>query len=129
MKPFALVIDDDPFVRSFVVDVLQSQNFETIEAESEDEAWSIFLERENDIDYIFSDINLRNDFGWKIFRKIRERSPMIPFVVSSSFPAENYTEFDKDPNAKFLRKPFPLQALIDSTRMIHNHAEETTINL
>ncbi len=117
MSQTALVVEDDPFVRNFVVQVLKMQNFETIEAETESEGWNLFQEKKDDIVFIFTDVNLKEGIGWRLFKRIREETDSVAVVISSSFPSSDEYPL-KDPKAKFLLKPFQLESLIESTKMI-----------
>ncbi|MEW6237530.1 MAG: response regulator [Candidatus Omnitrophota bacterium] len=117
MTPIALIVEDDPCVRSFVKDVLENQHFDIIEAETEMDGWRFFLEREKDIRFIFTDVNLKEGNGWHLFKKIRDRSNSPYIVISSAFPCENKKEFPLGHSSQFLLKPFPLDALIDAAQM------------
>jgi len=117
MAQTALIVEDDPSVRSFVRIVLENSRFDIIEAETEGDGWRFFLEREKEIRFVFTDVNLKEGNGWNLFQKIRERSDTPYIVVSSAFPYEKPKDLRLGRFSEFLLKPFPLKSLIDAAQM------------
>ena len=112
----ALVVDDESLVRSFVAHVLHVLNFEVLEAESEEEGWELFLRNEDHITYVFTDIHLIRGNGYQLYRKIRERAPLLKIVVASGLPGTEHEGILHDPQGDFLSKPFSVDALIQTAR-------------
>ena len=52
-----LIVEDDPLIRMFGVDLLEDAGFEVIEASSADEALAI-LERSHEVRLVFTDIDM-----------------------------------------------------------------------
>ena len=79
-----LVVEDDPHVRTFAVDVLEDEGFEVIEAASAEEG----LERCCDtvVDVLFTDIRLPGALtGWDVAESCRQSHPEIPVIYATGF--------------------------------------------
>lgn len=82
-RPVVLVIEDEPLLRLDALDIVTDAGFEGLEAASADEAISL-LERREDVQVIFTDINLSGSIdGIALAHAIRRRWPPIRIVVTS----------------------------------------------
>ena len=83
MKKCVLVVDDDPFIRMDVVDIVAAASFETVEASSADEA-IVKLEVNSAIAIMLTDIEMPGSMnGIKLAFSVRDRWPPIVIVVLS----------------------------------------------
>ncbi|MEJ0096155.1 MAG: response regulator [Methylocella sp.] len=78
-----LVVEDEPFVRMFGTDVLESAGFEVIEACNADEALRVLASRE-DVRAVFTDVDMPGSLdGLDLAWRIHERWPEIGVVLTS----------------------------------------------
>lgn len=80
-KPRALVVDDEEDIRDFLVDALDLNGIESIQAKDGVEALNLFTK--NDFDVIITDIYMPNMNGLELIQKIREINTQVPIVTIS----------------------------------------------
>jgi CheY-like chemotaxis protein len=107
-----LVIDDDPFVRQYVVDSLTLEGYDVVAAE--DGFAGLRALAEGGFDAVLLDLMMPGMNGHDVLKRIRESSGY------SAIPVVMLTAFDDDNNAwqawsggvdYFLGKPFEPEAL------------------
>jgi CheY-like chemotaxis protein len=79
-----LVVEDDQLIRETVVDILTSEGFDVLQAESGEEALQ-FCGRHS-ADLIFTDIRLAGPLtGWDVAERCRAKNPDIPVIYATGF--------------------------------------------
>jgi diguanylate cyclase (GGDEF)-like protein len=79
LKIKILVVDDDPFVRIFLNELLESGGYETVCASNGMDALNLFME--NPADLIISDMNMAVMNGLEFVRKLRETESDVPVII------------------------------------------------
>ena len=107
-----LVVDDEPDVRSGVVESLKALGFETIlEAEDGVEALELFKREHGRLSLVVMDLTMPRMNGHLAFKAMRGVDPGVPVILSSGFDQAS----DPDPGAPapdgFLQKPYRLRDL------------------
>ena len=109
-----LVVDEYPHTRSIVVRSLRSMNFSSIfEASSGDAAVQIL--KDNTIELVITELNLKNVDGFELIESIRNRSVSsdIPILVVTGESTREIIVKSIDLGANdFLVKPFPTEDLV-----------------
>jgi two-component system response regulator GlrR len=111
-----LVVDDDPLIRSFEAQLLSSEGYNVLQAESGAEA--LRLADTATIHLLVTDFLMPNLDGLELTRKFRTVHPETPvLMVSGSLPPtdnriENLAHFG------FLPKPFAFDELIQKVRTL-----------
>jgi DNA-binding response OmpR family regulator len=115
-----LVIDDDPFIRQFVVDSLSFEGYEVETAE--DGFAGLRALAESRFDAVLLDLMMPGMSGHDVLKRIRESSGY------SDIPVVMLTAFDDDTNAwqawsggvdYFLGKPFDPTVLVGYLQGLH----------
>jgi two-component system cell cycle response regulator DivK len=112
-----LVVDDDARNRKLVCDVLRASGFETIVAESGQEAVALTAEHLPDV--ILMDLSLPDMDGTEAARILREeaRAAVIPVVLLSSISLEEGTAWLADIGfAGYIAKPIDIDEFPDQVR-------------
>lgn len=101
----ALVIDDDPQMRTFVSDVLRDEGWELTEAASAEQAFDLIREREWSV--VFCDVILGGADGFSVLKRFKEEQPKAKVVLmtgdgnaSGALDATSFGAYD------YLLKPF-----------------------
>jgi CheY-like chemotaxis protein len=82
-----LVVEDDHLVRETVADILTSEGFDILEAESGEEALQFCGQHSADL--IFTDIRLAGPLtGWDVAERCRAENPDIPVIYATGFSHE-----------------------------------------
>ena len=108
-----LVIDDDPDVRSFIVNSLEEQGYRVREASDGGEGLAA-LEREVP-DLVVLDFIMPGLSGADVARKIRAKRPDQPILFVSGY-SETDAVKRAAPGAPLLAKPFRADALHKAVR-------------
>jgi CheY-like chemotaxis protein len=113
----SLVVDDEPSVRKFIIAVLQSDGFQTIEAENGVQALELIRKLGVTLDLLVSDIQMTKMDGIMLACSVRSEFPAIPLILVSGY-AE--IEQAKIPNAgyEFIQKPFPPSMLLKTVKKV-----------
>ena len=99
----SLVVDDDPSVRKFIKAVLQSDGFQTSEAENGVQALELLRKLCGAVDLLVSDIKMPLMDGIALACSVRAEFPAIPIILVSGYAA---SEHGPCAAYEFLQKPF-----------------------
>lgn len=100
-----LVVDDEPFVREALADILRELGHAVREAASGREALSI-LERES-FDAVFSDLSMPEIDGWELAREVKRRDPRTRVAIVTGYGKDTpLPESDASTADAIIGKPF-----------------------
>ena len=106
-----LVVDDEPVVRSIIVDLLQDLGYRALEAADGPAGLKILLSRER-IDLVVTDVGLPGLNGRQLIDQARETRPNLKALFITGY-AENATMANGflDPGMEMITKPFAIDML------------------
>ena len=114
--PYALVVDDDGFIRMDAMDILAEAGFRTFEASDGDRALALLAQDHALIVLLFTDVQMPGSRdGFAVARETASRWPHIAIVVASGHVAPG--PGDMPEGARFIGKPF-------TADMVHDHLRE-----
>lgn len=104
-KDLVLVVDDDQAVRTMLCKIMDSNDFDVVQAESGEEALSAVDKR--DFALILLDINMHGMDGFEVINEIRGQGRNVPIMVISGRKADYDTLYGLDIGAdEYITKPF-----------------------
>ena len=107
-----LVVEDEPMLRMYAVDIVEEAGFTALEANSADEAVRI-LEKRADIRIVFTDIEMPGSMnGIKLAQAIRGRWAPIELILTSG--RAWVRDEDIPARGRFLPKPYQADKLIEA---------------
>jgi CheY-like chemotaxis protein len=109
-----LLVEDDAGVRAVTAAMLKELQFTVIEADNGSHALDI-VDREPDIDLLFTDIVMPGMNGFELGRLARERRPQLPVLYATGYSA-SYTAPEK--GADVLAKPYREADLLTKLRVL-----------
>ena len=114
-----LVVEDDPFVRSYAVACLESLGYRTIAAADGHDAIQV-IEGDGHIDLLFSDIVMPGGMnGWELVERARRRRPDLKSLLTSGYAIEALTARGRLlPGRAFLNKPYRKAELARQVRAV-----------
>jgi CheY-like chemotaxis protein len=114
-----LVVEDDPFVRSFVVLRLKSLGYSVITAIDGNDALRK-LRSDIHIDILFTDIVMPGSMnGWELADQAKQVRPGLPVLLTSGYALETLVQQGRlQPGAMVLSKPYRKEALARRLREI-----------
>ncbi|MCE3261209.1 MAG: hybrid sensor histidine kinase/response regulator [Pseudoduganella sp.] len=110
-----LIVEDDPLVMESARELFQAMGYAILQA-SDGAAALRALQRESEVDVLFSDVMMPNGMsGLELAREVRQRYPAIKIILASGFPqpamqGEGLEEFS------FVGKPYRLADLARQLR-------------
>jgi CheY-like chemotaxis protein len=109
-----LVVEDDALIRMHGADILGDGGFHVLEAANADDAL-VILSDGADVQLLFSDIDMPGSMdGLNLARVVCERWPSIHLLLTSG--QHGLQDDDVPGRARFVRKPWSSQALLDRVR-------------
>ncbi|MBE7197942.1 MAG: response regulator [Parafilimonas terrae] len=114
--PYALVVDDDGFIRMDAMDILAEAGFRTFEASDGDKAMALLSREHATIVLLFTDVQMPGSRdGFAVARETERQWPHIAIVVASGQVQPG--PGDMPEGARFIGKPF-------TADMVHDHLRE-----
>ena len=108
----ALVIDDEPTVRSLAQGVLSRAGIKVMTAENGAVGIDLFREHNPIISVVILDLQMPVMGGEEALKRLREINPRIPVILSSGFDeSEAQRRFSSLSPARFLQKPYTAERL------------------
>ena len=102
-----LLVEDEVGIRLMTRKYLESLGYTVLEADSGEQAWTIFTEHKNEIQLLITDMIMPGIRGDELVRRIREERPYIPAIYISGFVDTG----ELDQETSFLEKPFSFPEL------------------
>jgi len=107
----ALVVDDDPVIRSFVQSILHADNFATLEAEDRVHALDVVRMLDGAVDLIVTDIQMPGGDGIGLANSVHAAFPGVAIILMSGYP-------QPDCDFPFIEKPFSWQVMRSMVRHV-----------
>ncbi len=127
-----LYVEDDLTVQENILDTLKNFFNSVTIASDGDEAYTLYIENQNKIDLIITDINMPNTDGITLVKYIREYNKKIPIIIISAYTDTDYLLDSIELNiVKYITKPFTTQkiiSLLDKLLDIFNLSSKITIS-
>lgn len=117
-----LVVENEPFMREAVEDILNTIGVEVFSAEDGHEGIATYLSYKDKIDLVILDLRLPGLAGAEILRMLRSINPMVKVVVASGYDEhEIQRQLKGQPTTSILRKPYNADALLSTVQAVLGH--------
>ena len=101
-----LLVDDDKDVREFLSQVLLTQGFSVIQANSGEQAWERFVQNQDDFDLVITDVVMPGLLGSDLAARIAQAKPSVKILFISGNPPPKSDALPIVEGVNFLGKPF-----------------------
>lgn len=116
-----LVIEDEPVLRLYLLDLVEEAGFDPVEAASADDALRI-LEQRPDIRIVYMDLDMPHGVrGIEVAAAIRSRWPPIEIILTAAFLTRDDVALPE--RAEFYPKPIQRDQLIGTMRRLTRQLE------
>ena len=116
--PAILLVEDEPMVRSFMVEALQRAGLRVHEAADAEAAWEI-AEREGDgVAALVTDVRLPGMSGPDLVRKLRAGRPTLPALYVTGYAGGDTLRHGSADDAPVLHKPFRTTDFINAVKKL-----------
>ncbi|WP_456431777.1 response regulator [Thermosulfuriphilus sp.] len=112
-KPRILLVDDEESIHILYREELEEEGYEVYSALNGEEA--LKMAEEVDPDVVILDINMPGMDGIEVLRKLKERKPNRPVILSSAYP-EYKQDLASWASDDYIVKSYNLDELKDSVR-------------
>jgi CheY-like chemotaxis protein len=110
-----LVVEDDPILRSLVVKVARRSGYDSVSAETGEEALCILRSPDQRVDGLLTDIRLPGVDGWAVGTEFTLAHPLRPVIYMSGLEPDSSSK--RTANSIFLRKPVGVRLLADTLKI------------
>jgi cyclic di-GMP phosphodiesterase len=122
--PRILVVDDDPIVRTTVVEMLARSGFVPLEAATHDEALGLLAD--SHVRLVVSDIVMPGLNGFELTECVRQRRPSLPvLLITGAGTDEHLSEALARGAAGLIAKPFTMAELARNVTAVLQRAESS----
>ena len=112
-----LLVEDNLMVREMARDLLESNGFKVLAAESPLQARDIERAYDGTIDLMVSDVIMPGMNGMELYELLQERRPGMPVLYISGYTSDVVIHDDaRGPEVAFLTKPFTAEQLLERVR-------------
>jgi two-component system cell cycle sensor histidine kinase/response regulator CckA len=108
----ALLVDDDPRVRTVTTLLLRDLGFEVIEAASGRDAIAVFARRAPEVRFVMLDVTMPDLSGDQVLQELRNIRRDVPVLLCSGYSEDEMrTRFENKDMETFLQKPYTVRVL------------------
>jgi len=115
--PRVLIVDDDPGQRSLLDSFLRSQGFETVLAQSGEQALEVL--RSEEFSLMISDVRMPGLTGLETLRRARQEHATLPVLLVTAYAdIRDAVGAMRDGALNYLAKPIDLDELVTTVRQV-----------
>ncbi|HEX2677438.1 MAG TPA: ATP-binding protein [Polyangiales bacterium] len=114
VQGLALVIDDEPMIRSLTAEILRMVGLDVLTAENGEDGLRVFRQSARPVDLVLLDLTMPRMSGSETLRELRAIAPNVPVILLSGYHEQ---EAQHEPGKTwFLAKPFEIHTLVETIR-------------
>jgi DNA-binding response OmpR family regulator len=114
-----LVVDDDPTVHEFLFCALEDAGYRVLQAFDGRDGLEVFDDYSSSIDLVILDLHMPRLNGVETCRRLRQRSEVLPVILSSSSDFDRTAGNAAGPGfSARLPKPYTIGALLGTVRRV-----------
>lgn len=122
-----LIIEDDEMLNAGLCYNLQMEGYEAVPVFDGGGAWKLFNEREFDL--VLMDVNLPDEDGFSLGRRIREKSSVpIIFLTANDMDEDMIKGFEAGAD-DYITKPFNIRVVLQRIQAIIRRCEGTNLSV
>lgn len=107
-----LVVEDDPTIRTLILETLRMEGYTVLAAGHPEEACQVCERHQEPIHLVIADVMLPQMHGPALVRRLRYLRPKMKVLFLSGYPFADLVHQEVlESDAAFLRKPFRLEVL------------------
>lgn len=118
-----LVLEDDDFLRKALVQALEEEDYNVVEAAGAEQA--AVVARQNDLELVIADVRLGEIDGLEFLAQLRRFKPEVKSIVMTGYASSNAPSRALRVKAEdYLYKPFELDDMLDAVERVLGAEEE-----
>lgn len=117
-----LVVENEPFMREAIEDILDSVGIEVFSAEDGHEGVDTYLTNIDKIELVILDMRLPGMAGPETLQMLRSINPLLKVIIASGYEKKEVERQLKGQTTDYiLRKPYDAQSLLNTVQTILGH--------
>ena len=118
-KERVLIAEDDPKVRGFTKEALESFGYKVIEASNGIEALNSLKKNSKEINLLISDVIMPEMGGQELVEEVKQNYPDLKVILVSGYTdSQIIREGAREHSVNFIYKPFSIQTLMKKVREV-----------
>lgn len=114
-----LLVEDDLMVREMAADLLKSEGYSVLVADSPSKAEEIEQSYSGTIDLLLTDVVMPEMNGVELYKILQYKRPAMPVLYISGYTSDaDVSNGTLGENVNFIKKPFTVDLFIDKVRQI-----------
>lgn len=114
-----LVVENEPFMREAVEDILDSVGIAVFSAKDGHEGVATYLSNKEKIDLVILDLRLPGLTGAEILQMLRSINPLVKVVVASGYDEQEIKrQLKGQRTSSILRKPYNADTLLSTVQTV-----------
>lgn len=114
-----LLVEDNVMVREMAVDLLESEGYTVLVADSPLKAQDIERSFDGTIDLLLTDVVMPEMNGMELYESLQDRRPAMPVLYISGYTNDVVIhEGTLEEQVNFLKKPFTVEQLIERVKQV-----------
>ncbi len=115
MKGTILVVDDEPFIREFLTEILEENGYLVYTKSNGKDGLAFFEDHREEIDLVVTDRNMPELDGERLLMQLKSIRPSLPVILITGNIDNDISERMEQSGAhKVLRKPFDPEELLSA---------------
>lgn len=124
-KRYILVIEDEENLRQIVQDVLESEGYKVIMAQTAEEGVNLYQSNKELIEVVVLDFYLPDADGLEVLGQLMEQNKKVKVLLTSGFDVDDSIRQALQLGAiDFIRKPFNRQQILTAIQKVYTHSPE-----
>jgi CheY-like chemotaxis protein len=117
-----LVVENEPFMREAVEDILDSVGIDVFSAKDGHEGIATYLSNKEKIELVILDLRLPGLTGAEILQMLRSINPLVKVIVASGYDEQEIQRQLKGQiTSSILRKPYNADTLLSAVQTVLGH--------
>jgi CheY-like chemotaxis protein len=117
-----LVVENEPFMREAVEDILDSVGIDVFSAKDGHEGIATYLSNKEQIELVILDLRLPGLTGAEILQMLRSINPLVKVIIASGYDEQEIERQLKGQVASsILRKPYNADTLLSTVQTVLGH--------
>jgi len=118
-QPTILISEDEADINNLLTLILQSENFNVLQAFDGLSALETFTAHQDEIDLLVTDLGLPKIGGVELIEKVRKMKPSLKIIGASGFGRNNVRQEVMQAGAdEFMPKPYVTSDLLDLAKRL-----------
>jgi signal transduction histidine kinase len=114
-----LLVEDDVMVREMAADLLESEGFTVLIADSPAKAQEIEQSFNGTIDLLLTDVVMPRMNGVELYKSLRSKRPAMPVLYISGYTSDaDVSNGTLGEAANFVRKPFTVELFLEKVKQV-----------